>query len=53
MRELRALLRTALDVANDLERVRAGEGSRPSSPVAPDGPDRLERGSDGLHGYPD
>jgi hypothetical protein len=37
-RELRALLKTALEVANDLEHRGAGEGSRPSSPVAPDGP---------------
>jgi hypothetical protein len=35
LRELRALLRCALEV---LSEIGAGEGSRPSSPVAPDGP---------------
>lgn len=33
--ELRALLKTALEVANEIG---AGEDSRPSSPVAPDSP---------------
>ena len=36
--ELRALLKTALEVTNEIG---AGEGSRPSSPVAPDGPEVL------------
>ena len=42
VRELRALLRTGLEVANELERVGAGAGSRPASPVAPDGPAESE-----------
>lgn len=37
--ELRASLKNALDVTSDIEaQIGAGEGSRPSSPVAPDGP---------------
>lgn len=37
--ELRASLKNALDVTSDIEAgIGAGEGSRPSSPVAPDGP---------------
>lgn len=36
--ELRASLKNALDVTSDLEQVGAGEGSRPSLPVAPDSP---------------
>jgi len=38
-RELRALLKTGLEVVADLDHRGAGEGSRPSLPVAPDGPD--------------
>lgn len=38
--ELRALLRAALEV---LSEIGAGDGSRPSLPVAPDGPDVSER----------
>lgn len=34
--ELRALLKTALEVVSEI--VGAGEDSRPSLPVAPDGP---------------